>query len=107
MPVWKVPDVEQEPDITLSDWAIGRVIEQDGSSIDILVGRTADGIGRISSAIKGFNPTRNYALTNSGRRYQLESPRGLRGNAVYMWDRVAASCKEMKDVTEEYYNNDT
>ena len=103
MPIWKVPKIEHQPEITLSSWEVVRVKyrEGDDETEDRLVG-IADGAGRLSSAITEFDRENMVAITRSGRKYKLHDPSKMRGDAEYMFNNIKQVTFEAELVTEEY-----
>lgn len=88
--IWTTRPVEDEPSITLTDWAISETVE-DGPS-RYFVGYSAAGReGRVSSSIVTFDSKTLRGVTSSGRIYELKGPSGLNGDAAYVlgrWKRI-------------------
>ena len=103
MPVWNVPKVEEQPTVHMHGWGIVRVKyrEGDDGTEDRLVG-SADGAGRISSAITEFDKENMVATTRSGRKYKLSDHKSLGGGAGYILAQLKRVVFETELVTEEY-----
>lgn len=84
MPVWSVPDVSTEPDMSISNW---QIIETQSGSRHFVGSDVRDFTGRVSTAIQQFDPTALRGVTSSGRVYQLVGPRGCSSHGQYIWER--------------------
>jgi hypothetical protein len=87
MPVWSVPDVSAEPDISISDW---QIFETEHGSRHFVGSNIRDDTGRVSTAIQELDLTLLRGVTSSGRVYQLVGPRGCSGDGQYIWGRWCA-----------------
>lgn len=76
MPVWSVPEVSTEPDMSISDW---QILETERGSRHFVGSDVRDYTGRVSSAIRHFDPAALRGVTSSGRVYQLVGPQGCSG----------------------------
>jgi hypothetical protein len=84
MPVWSVPGVSAEPEMSLSDW---QILETQKGSRHFVGNDVRDYTGRVSTAIQQFDPTALRGITSSGRVYQLVGPRGCSEDGQYIWER--------------------
>jgi hypothetical protein len=84
MPVWSVPEVSIEPDMSISDW---QILETERGSRHFVGSDIRDYTGRVSTAIQSFDPTVLRGVTSSGRVYQLVGPHGCSENGRYIWTR--------------------
>jgi hypothetical protein len=84
MPVWNVPDVSSDPDISISDW---QIFETQNGSRHFVGSDIRDDTGRVSTAIQEFDLTLLRGITSSGRVYQLVGPRGSSADGRYIWER--------------------
>jgi hypothetical protein len=87
MPVWSVPDVSTDPDISISDW---QIFETENGSRHFVGSNVREHTGRVSTAIQLFDPTALRGVTSSGRVYQLVGPRGCSADGQYLWERWCA-----------------
>jgi hypothetical protein len=87
MPVWALADVRQEPQCLLVSWSVFEVqLVRDGPVTRHVVGELGyGGEGRVSSAVREFDPARACFLTNSGRLYQVTGALGPGVEADYVW----------------------
>lgn len=85
--IWGVASVEDDPEVLLNSWQVYCVTND--SSLDNsnhLVGYESRARqGRVSSAIKHFDPTTRTVITTSGRKYLLEGEPGFDSDANYVW----------------------
>lgn len=84
MPIWRLPSVEEVPDVSLSSW---RIFEIDAGTRHFVGADILDLTGRVSSAITIFDPDTLRGQTLSGRVYQLVGKDGWSINAEYVWKR--------------------
>ncbi|WP_185642720.1 hypothetical protein [Burkholderia sp. Bp9140] len=84
MPIWRLPSVEEVPDVSISSW---RIFEIDAGTRHFVGADTLDFTGRVSSAITIFDPVTLRGQTRSGRVYQLVGKDGWSIDAEYVWKR--------------------
>jgi hypothetical protein len=84
MPVWSVPGVSAEPEMSISDW---QILETQKGSRHFVGNDVRDHTGRVSTAIQQFDPGTLRGVTSSGRVYQLVGPRGCSEDGRYIWER--------------------
>ncbi|MFM0152889.1 hypothetical protein [Paraburkholderia sediminicola] len=84
MPVWNVPDVCAEPDISISDW---QIFETENGSRHFVGSNVREHTGRVSTTIREFDLNLLRGVTSSGRVYQLVGPRGRSEDGQYIWER--------------------
>lgn len=86
MPIWNVTDVDEQPELTLSQWSVHEVLNGDRH----FVGWAQEcGEGRVSSKIVSFDFRRLVGLTQSGRVYRLSGYPGADRDAAYVWRKWA------------------
>lgn len=106
MPVWATTPVDKEPHLLIDRWLVFEAT--DGSKpTRHLVGRIKDGEGRVSSAIRDWDPAIMTFTTRSGRRYQVSNNSAMDPEGMYVWTRWQQinNITSFKDVTEEYFIN--
>lgn len=84
MPVWNVPEVSIEPDMSISNW---QILETELGSRHFVGNDVRDYTGRVSTAIREFDLNLLRGVTSSGRVYQLVGPRGCSADGQYLWER--------------------
>ncbi|CAD6538842.1 hypothetical protein [Paraburkholderia metrosideri] len=84
MPVWSVPGVSVEREMSISDW---QILETQKGSRHFVGTDVRDCTGRVSTAIQEFDPVALRGVTFSGRVYQLVVPRGCSREGQYIWER--------------------
>lgn len=89
MPVWKIAPIEQEPAVSLRDWAVYEVdgVYGEGPSRHFVGALTSDDSGRVSSGIQQFDASNLRGVTRSGRVYQLVGRPGIGMDAEYVWNK--------------------
>lgn len=94
------PDVEAEPAVVMSPWAVVEVMPSGERHLCGWIGYE----GRVSSAITAFDPRTRMATTRSGRQYRLVGPPGYNRDALYVWDRWswANRIESQREVSAEY-----
>lgn len=100
MPYWSVSPVNEQPQITLSQWRVFEVdLLRTGASLTRhFVGRSLEsGNGRVSSPIQKFDPLSGCGVTRSGRVYRLAGDAGYHADASYTW----AQWKSLNGTTDE------
>jgi hypothetical protein len=100
MPIWTTIPVDRQPTLTLEEW---RVFDTpvDGWHF---VGYCLENMeGRVSSAVKSFDPAKGIGVTRTGRIYRLAGRPGNNGDAEYTWNVWVRMNNEMasRDVTQE------
>lgn len=81
MPIWIPAPVDMRPSLTLSEW---RIIELKDGARHFVGYHAETGSGRVSSAIKAFDPAARRGITDSGRVYQLAGEPGYHADAEYV-----------------------
>jgi len=84
MPVWEIASVTEQPETTLTDWAI---FELPNGNRHLSGWAVEDREGRVSSHIQEFDINNLRAVTESGRVYQLCGSPGTNADADYTWNR--------------------
>jgi hypothetical protein len=84
MPIWSVACVDAEPELCISDW---QILETQNGSRHFVGSDIRDYSGRVSTAIRKFDPSALRGVTSSGRVYQLVGQRGVSSNGRYIWER--------------------
>lgn len=101
MPIWRAADVNTQPDLNLVNWRVMQL-----GDIRHFVGYCPENReGRVSTAIKAFDPVTRQGITASGRVYALRGPAGFDADADYVWTIWLArfgSGLEVRDVSGEY-----
>jgi hypothetical protein len=83
MSVWKVASINEEPEITLTDWCVWQLPNGDRH----FNGWNVNGKeGRVSSAIVYFDPRSMTGKTTSGRIYKLSGPPRTSLDGLYVWN---------------------
>jgi hypothetical protein len=102
MAIWKVEDVDGEPEVVLVRW---RILETDSGDRHLAGAREDDFTGRVSTAITTFDPARMMATTLSGRTYQLRGAPAYNPDAQYVWEQwcVVNEVRMSSDVTAAVY----
>ena len=83
MSVWRVANIDKEPQITLTHWLIWQL---PGGSRHFNGWNVSGMEGRVSSAIVEFDPRAMIGKTASGRIYKLSGPPGANIDAAYVWN---------------------
>lgn len=100
MTVWDTPPVTDQPSITLVRWSVRETETGDRHFVGFNV-RNLE--GRVSTAIRSFDPTTGSGTTMSGRVYTLKGPAGYDGDAEWVWALWAHSRKQRwRDVSSEF-----
>ncbi|UFS72482.1 hypothetical protein LPW11_09875 [Geomonas sp. RF6] len=102
--IWLPPGVLEEPEVVLIRWRVLEVLDRERRERHFVGYSVGGNSGRVSSAIVSFDPCRSYAVTKSGRVYQLVGAPGydIDGEWVWhQWTRIKGFTEE-KDVTDEY-----
>lgn len=89
--VWKVASVLENPEISLTNWTIKKMVEG-----EYFVGEQRWGSGRVSTAIQTFDPETKKGVTASGRVYQLVGDEGYSRDGDYIWGYY----KKLNQLTE-------
>lgn len=87
--------------VELFDW---RILRTAAGSCHFVGCRTTHGRGRVSSAIKLFNPTGQFGLTRSDTLYVLEGPSSFSLAAQAVWLQWCAKneVESWVDVTDKW-----
>lgn len=99
VPVWRTRPLEEQGGVTLEAWKILELPNGDRH----LVGYSVENDeGRVSSAVRHFDPSSLRAQTGSGRAYKLSGQPGANQDADYVWARWADvnAANSWTDVTE-------
>jgi len=85
--IWGVESVENDPEVVVTQWQVYSVTNDSGldNSNHLVAYEPRARQGRVSSAIKHFDPTTQIAITESGRKYLLEGEAGFDSDAHYVW----------------------
>jgi hypothetical protein len=84
MPVWRTQPVEEQGSLTLRSWKIVELPDGDRH----LVGYCVENLeGRVSSAVRTFDPQALRGVTGTGRVYTLRGRPGVNADAEYVWNR--------------------
>ena len=103
--VWKCAPVSARPEIILANWRVFEVqLPNRTQRTRHFAGQNIEDCeGRASSAIVTFDSETGQGMTESGRIYKLQGPRGFTDDAEYTWNRWKSinSVTEVVDVTAE------
>ncbi|MBA1146685.1 hypothetical protein H0Z60_06395 [Ectothiorhodospiraceae bacterium WFHF3C12] len=100
MPIWETEPVSRQPTLTLRPWRVMQLPDGDRHLLGYCV---ENGEGRVSSAIRSFDPERGVVETRTGRAYVLKGLPGSNLDAEYVW-RAWLRVNELekaKDVSAE------
>lgn len=86
MNVWTIASVEDEPEVTLTDWQVRELWNGDRHLVGFALESRR---GRVSSYVEVFDPASMRAVASSGRAYQLYGPSGIDCYGEYVWRRWA------------------
>jgi hypothetical protein len=105
MPIWSVRSVTSQPSLRLRDWSIIEIQNGDRHFVGYNVD---DSEGRVSTAIREFDPKTRRGVTSSGRVYQLLGEPGYDPDAAHVWEgwKRVNSVLSSKNVTEEVLSID-
>lgn len=100
MAIWTVPDPASEPSIRLVRW---RIFETERAERHFVGFDELNREGRVSSAIRSFDPATRRGTTSSGRAYELLGEPGHDDDARYVWNAWALlnHVPYARDVTAE------
>lgn len=103
MLIWIPTTVDQEPSTTLVWWAVMQFADGDRSFVGYAVESRE---GRVSSAVRTFDPKTLRGVTDSGRVYRLQGRPGLDSEGSYVWNRYVAGYNEANwtDVTASVWS---
>lgn len=95
--VWIATPITQTPSIELSCWSVWAI----GGKYYFVGYNETEGEGRVSSAIRGFDPKTLRGVTDSGRIYQLLGEPGHDPDGMYIWQIMLQSSRisAAEDVT--------
>lgn len=98
--VWETPPVSDQPSIALIRWSV----KEAESGERYFVGFNVENReGRVSTAIRSFDPVTACGTTVSGRIYRLIGPPGYDPDGEWVWALWAYSRKQRwRDVTTEF-----
>lgn len=105
MPIWTVPSVDSQPELTLCPWLIFE-FQHESKTLRAAVGYCIEAAeARVSSPIQKFNLAALTAETQTGRIYKLSGPPGANLDALYTWEHLAAirGIKTFKDASASVY----
>ena len=104
MPVWRTQPVPQQPELTLRDW---RVIELPDDDRHLVGYCSENREGRVTSVVRALDAVALLAITGKGRVYKLAGTPGTNLDAEYVWNRWAAlnSVENWSDVTEAVWKD--
>lgn len=102
--IWKPVSVTEEPHTKVTSWQV-MLVPANGEYKESrhIVGWTGYE-GRVSSAIKDWDPNTKIATTNSGRKYELVGHPGLNRDAMYVWSNWISHYGE--NIVPENVSND-
>jgi hypothetical protein len=86
MTTWTIADVAEEPEVTLTDWQIRELPNEDRHLVGFVLESRK---GRASSLVAVFDPASMRAVTGSGRAYQLYGRPGLDCYGEHVWGNWA------------------
>ena len=98
--VWPAQPVNEQPEVVLRQW---QVYELDDGARHLVGWCAAQCEGRVSSAVKAFDPATRRCRMASGRVYELRGEPGWNGDAQFVWHRWRELFKvtECREVTLE------
>jgi hypothetical protein len=82
MGIWNVESVDAQPELTLVRW---KIYETENRERHFVGWAVENDEGRVSSAIKSFDPKTMRGVTESGRIYQLQGDAGEDSDAEHTW----------------------
>lgn len=85
--IWNIAKVEDEPTATLRKWQVYEVGEGEERTRHLIGYLDRFGEGRVTSAIKKFDPKSRSFVTSSGRVYTVTGQPGMNMDAHYVWER--------------------
>lgn len=86
MPLWRTPDVDEQPLVTIVRWRVLEITEGPCAGQRHLSGYCVENReGRASTHIVSFDPKNRICVTRSGRRYRLFGPSGFDDDGDYVW----------------------
>lgn len=103
--IWKPTSVDIEPHVRLSQWRVYEV-KADFNNSETTVHFVGDcGYeGRVSSAVKKYDPLNKRGVTQSGRVYELVGNSGYNGDAMHTWAGWCRVCKATQDMITDVSN---
>lgn len=102
--IWRPKSVTEEPETTLTNWAVFSV-NIPGEKPTIHFAGYTGSEGRVCSPVQTYDPETRCGITRSGRIYKLAQGReGLNGDSIYVWSHwvVINGSPTYTDVTEVY-----
>jgi len=99
MTIYRPPSVKDQPDITLLDWCIFKILNEGFHFCGRALESKHD--GRVSSKIVSFNRKTMVGITRSGRKYHLTGQPGMHPSAVYVFHQWL-SYNNIEDVVFYY-----
>lgn len=103
---FQAPNPDDEP-VLLTQWRVLRLEGDDGTVVEVLAGRSGiGGDGRVSTPLVSFDVANRWAITRSGRCYQLGAPGFDPDSECVMQSRfgvlIQAGRLNVIDVTDKY-----
>ena len=107
MSIYKPAPADAVPAITLSAWRVYRIkskLRKLNNGVHLVGRNEAVGDGRVSSALKKWNPETREGITRSGRVYTLVGEPGGSLDAAHVWSIWCKVNKvtSIQDVTARY-----
>lgn len=107
--IYEIPaPTKNDGAVEIVDWSIKEVLfEEDEERTRHLIGFILEEeVGRVSSAIKNFDPDQMLIQTQSGRLYKLSGEPGKNLDADYVWNfwKKANKVRFELDVTDKYFS---
>jgi len=99
-----IESVDKEPTVSIIDWSIHAVKFSNNDKSEHLMGFVPGKMGRVTSAIKGFDANTRKITTFSGRVYTLIGLPGDCEDAAYVWLlwKKMNGVVQDKNVTDKY-----
>lgn len=98
--LWETPPVSDQSSITLTRWSVKETHTGERHFVGY---NLEDCEGRVSTAIRSFDQTTGFGITESGRVYRLVGPPGYDPDGDWVWTHWASSRKvDWQDVTDEF-----
>jgi hypothetical protein len=97
------------PETEILHWSIFEAVIEYKKNCYLMGQNIRSGNGRISSAIQAIDVDLRIVRTASGREYALVGPSGSHASARAVFDAwcIANGVKGVRDVTSEYFSNET
>jgi len=105
MPLWKTPNVGEQPSLTLIRWRVLEISSGQCKGQRHLNGFCLENLeGRASTAIVSFDQLEGICVTRSGRRYHLKGSSAIDWDGDYVWQTWSQNTPTV-DVSSEYEIN--